>query len=332
MPPEWAEQEAVWMSWPVHTHHWPDKLPMIQGVFAAMAAAISAFEEVRINAAPDHHAAIKAALDKANADPAAVRLFPHPTDDVWCRDHGPTFLKHAGTGEIALTDWAFNAWGGKFEPHDSDNMVPSLIAHALGLRSFRSNLFFEGGGLEVDGSGKVLTTESVALNPNRNPDWSKTAVEEEIRAFLGVDDVLWLPSGLEGDDTDGHIDTLTRFVAPGTVLTAVETHPADPNHAVLERNRRMLVDMGLDVHVLPQPSPIAAPAGWRESRLPGTYANFLILNNAVLVPTYRRPDEDTAAIRILRGIFPERQIIGFDCLDILLEGGAIHCLTQQQPA
>jgi agmatine deiminase len=178
----------------------------------------------------------------------------------------------------------------------------------------------------------VLTTESVALNPNRNPGWGQARVENELRAFLGVDDVLWLPSGLEGDDTDGHIDTLSRFVAPGTVLTAVEANPADPNHAVLERNRRMLVDLGLEVHTLPQPPPIAAPAGWRESRLPGTYANFLILNDAVLVPTYRMPEADAAALAIIGGHFPGRDIVGFDCLEILLEGGAIHCLTQQQPA
>ncbi len=332
MPPEWARQTAIWMSWPVHAHHWPDRFPLMQQVFARMAMAISRHEEVRVNAGEEFHHTIRDTLAKAGADLSAIRLFPHFTNDVWCRDHGPTFLKHPATGEIALTDWKFNAWGGKFEPHDADDAVPARIAASLGLRSFRSRLCFEGGGLEVDGAGRVLTTESVALNPNRNPGWTKSEVEAEIRAFLGVDQVLWLPSGLEGDDTDGHIDTLTRFVAPGTVLTAIESDHTDPNYPVLERNRAMLRDMGLQVIDLPQPEPIAAPAGWREDRLPGTYANFLVVNDAVLVPTYRQPERDARALAIIGECFPGRTPVAFDCLDILLEGGAIHCLTQQQPA
>ena len=331
MPPEWAAQKAVWLSWPVHDYHWPDRLPIIQGVFARLAAAISKHALARVNAAPEHHEAIRKAVLAAGADPATLELFPHPTDDVWCRDHGPTFVKHRVTGEVAMTDWKFNAWGGKYEPHDSDDAVPARIASALGMRRFRSELCFEGGGLEVDGAGRVLTTESVALNTNRNPEWTRARVEQELRDFLGVDDVLWLPSGLEGDDTDGHIDTLTRFTAPNTVLTAVETDPSDVNFPVLDRNRRMLLEMGLTVIDLPQPDPIAAPDGWRVPRLPGTYANFLVVNDAVLVPTYQQPGPDARALGIIGDAFPGRRAIGFDSLEILLEGGAIHCLTQQEP-
>ena len=332
MPPEWAPQAALWMSWPVAPCLWADHRDRIESIFARLAAEISRWEEVRINAVESHHAAIRRHLEAAGADPLAVRLFAHPTNDVWCRDHGPTFVKHHGTGEVAVVDWRFNAWGGKFEPHDLDNTVPAQIANSLGMRRFASSLFFEGGGLEVDGAGRVLTTESVVLNANRNPAWSREAVENELRAFLGCDSVLWLPSGLEGDDTDGHIDTLTRFVAPGVVLTAVDPDPADPNHAVLRRNREMLVAQGLEVIDLPQPPPVPAPTGWREDRLPATYANFLVVNDAVLVPGYRQPEHDARAAALVGECFPGRKPVLFDCLDIVLEGGAIHCLTQQQPA
>ena len=332
MPPEWAPQAAVWMSWPVNASHWPGKMELMRGVFARLGTAISRFGEVRVNAAPEHHAAIAAELNAAGADMQAIRLFPHPTDDVWCRDHGPTFVKNPETGEVAVVDWRFNAWGGKFTPHDTDDAVPARIADSLGMRRFASPMFFEGGGLEVDGAGRVMTTESVALNPNRNPDWTRARIERELLGFLGCREVVWLPSGLEGDDTDGHIDTLSRFFGPGQVLTAVESNRDDPNHAVLERNRALLVDHGLAVMTLPQPAPIAAPPGWREDRLPGTYANFLVVNGGVLVPTYRQPAADQRAMDIIAECFPGRAVVGFDCLDILLEGGAIHCLTQQQPA
>jgi len=331
MPPEWAPQQAIWMSWPTDERLWPGRLPAIQEIFARLAAAIARYQQVRINAAPEHHAAIRATLATARADPAACLLYPHPTNDVWCRDHGPTFVTHRTTGEPAVVDWTFNAWGGKFEPHDLDNAVPAAIAATLGLRRFETNLVFEGGGLEVDGAGRILTTESVLLNPNRNPHRGRAEIETILRDHLGGSEVIWLPSGLEGDDTDGHIDTLTRFIAPATVLTAVEENPADPNHAVLDRNRALLREAGLTVIDLPQPEPIAAPAGWREDRLPGTYANFLILNDAVLTPTYGQPAPDDRALAILREAFPTRAIAPFDCREILLEGGAIHCLTQQQP-
>jgi agmatine deiminase len=332
MPPEWAPQAAVWLSWPHDPRLWPGKLDRIRGIFARLAALLAGFQEVRINAGPEHHAGIRALLDEAGADPAATQLFPHPTDDVWCRDHGPSFLKHRETGELAAVDWRFNAWGGKFEPHDRDDAVAALIARSLGLRCFSSRLVFEGGGLEVDGAGRVLTTRSVALNPNRNPGWSRAQVEAELLAMLGGDQVLWLPGGLAGDDTDGHIDTLTRFIAPGMVVTAVESDPADPNHRVLAENRALLAAAGLEIIDLPQPPPIAAPPGWRESRLPATYANFLLVNDGVIAPTYGQPGPDARALGIIGDCFPGRRVMAFDCREILLEGGAVHCLTQQQPA
>ncbi len=332
MPAEWSPQAAVWMSWPVDERLWPGRLVGVQGIFARLAATLSRWQEVRINAAPQHHTAIARQLDAAGADPASTRLFPHPTNDVWCRDHGPTFVKHRGTGEVAVVDWRFNAWGGKFEPYDLDDAVPGRIAATLGMRRFASKLVFEGGGLEVDGAGRVLTTASVALNANRNPGWTREAVESELLSCLGGGTVIWLPAGLQGDDTDGHIDTLARFIAPGTVLAAVEPDPADPNRAVLENNRRLLVDAGLEVIDLPQPPPVAAPPGWREPRLPATYANFLVVNGAVLVPAYRQPAADARAAARVGECFPGREAVSFDCLEILLEGGAVHCLTQQQPS
>ncbi len=332
MPAEWEPQEAVWMSWPVDPRLWPGRLEAIQGILANLAAALARHINVRINADPAHHAGIRRALKSSRADTLAIELFPHPTNDVWCRDHGPTFVRHRDTGEIALVDWTFNAWGEKFEPHNLDNEVPQRIAESLGLRRFPVNFTFEGGGLEADGEGRILTTESVALNPNRNPGIMRSQADEILRQSLGADEIIWLPSGLEGDDTDGHIDTLTRFTAPGTLLTAVEPNRSDPNHAILEQNKQLLIDAGLEVIDLPQPPPIPAPSGWRESRLPGTYANFLITNGAVLAPVYGFRKEDDHALGILRQAFPGHKVTPFDCREILLEGGAIHCLTQQQPA
>ena len=336
MPPEWAPQSAVWLSWPLSDRIWPGGLTDIQETFAHIAAAISEHETCRINADPAHHDTIRKSLARAKANLASVELYPHPTNDVWCRDHGPIFVKHRDTGELAITDWGFNAWGGKFEPYDLDDAVPGRVAESLGMRRFKAPMIAEGGALEVNGEGLLLTTESVLLTPTRNPQLTKADNERILRDYLGVKDILWLPSGLEGDDTDGHIDTLTRFTAPRTVLTVTEDDPNDPNHAVLRRNFDILehhrfADGGkLEVVPLPLPGAIR-PENWREDRLPATYANFLVINDAVLVPTYRQPHSDDMACEVIKSCFPKRRIVRIDCHDIILEGGALHCLTQQQP-
>lgn len=335
MPAEWEPQEAVWLSWPLNPQTWPDRLPLVQQAVARFAAAITRREKVCINAGT-HHASIRQTLLEAGGNPERIFLYSHPTNDAWCRDHGPTFLQNPKTRELAALDWPFNAWGGKFPPWDLDDQIAARIADALGLRRFRAPLIGEGGGIEVNGAGDLLVTESVWLNPNRNPGLTREQADTVFRDWLGVQRIHWLPGGLAGDDTDGHIDTLTRFIRSDAVVCVVTKDAGDPNREITERNRSLLESLRvgeeicLEVIPLPLPDPIR-PSGWRATLLPATYANFLIVNDAVLVPTYRQPDNDAAALDILRQCFPDREVEGIDSFDIVHEGGALHCLSQQQP-
>jgi len=337
MPAEWCAQAAIWLSWPLKPGAWPGCRAEAEQAYAAFVAAISRFEPVRINCARAAQARAGEALVRAQARLDRVTWYDHPTNDTWCRDHGPIFVKHRDTGEVMITDWAFNAWGAKFPAWDLDNAIPARVAEALTMRRVAIPMVAEGGSLEVNGAGVVLTTESVLLNPNRNPGLSREQAEAVLRAALGVEAVWWLTSGLPHDDTDGHIDTLTRFVNPTTVVTVLDRDARSPGHAVLERNRADLArfrlpDGGrLEIVPLPMPEPIHRP-GWRLEVLPATYANFLIVNGAVLVPTYRQPATDREALQRLAECFPDREVVGLDCRDIVLEGGALHCLSQKEPA
>ena len=339
MPPEWSPQEAVWLSWPVQDpRHWGGaKQEMIWGKFAEIAAGISLFEPVCINAPGSDHSAIAAACNRAKAVPERVRLYDHPHNDVWCRDHGPIFVKHARTGEVAVTDWEFNAWGGKFPPWDLDNAIPGKIAAALGKRVFKGGMILEGGAIEINGAGQLLTTEAVMLNPNRNPGLGRDEIEQRLRDGLGVSDILWLKQGIEGDDTDGHIDDLARFIDPQTLVACYDPNSSSPNQRVLADNlarlRSFLGPNGRPFEVLEIPLPEACEVpGWRLPVLPASYVNFLIVNGGVLVPTFRQARNDDRALGMIRELFPDRQVIGIDCLDLVEEGGTLHCISQQQPA
>jgi agmatine deiminase len=339
MPPEWAPQEAVWLSWPVEDpRHWGGaKRDLMWAKFAEIAAAITRHEPVRINAPATDHAAILAACNRAKAVPERVTLFDHPHNDVWCRDHGPIFVKHGVTGEVAVTDWEFNAWGGKFPPWDLDNEIPRRIAAALGMRLFKGGMVLEGGAIDVNGAGQLLTTEAVLLNTNRNPGLRRDAIEQGLRDTLGVSDILWLEQGIEGDDTDGHIDDLARFVDERTILACTEREATSPNKAVLEDNLARLRSFHgpggrpFEVVGIPLPEACEVP-GWRLPVLPASYVNFLIVNGGVLVPTFRQGRNDDRALGMIRELFPEREITGIDCLDLVEEGGTLHCISQQQPA
>ena len=336
MPAEWTPQAAVWLSWPLNPVTWRDRREALLSAYARFAAAISHHEPVRINCAIEHQSKARDDLRAAGANLARVEFFDIPTNDAWCRDHGPVFTRHRETGEVAVVDFTFNAWGGKFPPWDLDDAVPARVAEHLRLRRFVIPMICEGGALEVNGEGLLLTTESVLLNPNRNTGWDKARTESMLRGALGVDDILWLPSGLLGDDTDGHIDTLTRFFRPDAVLTVHDDDPSNANHATLARNTRILeafrtrAGNRLEVVRLPNPDPIRVD-NWRQEVLPPSYANFLIVNDAVIVPTYRQPAKDDAALATLARCYPGRAIVPVDCHDIVLEGGALHCLSQQQP-
>ena len=259
----------------------------------------------------------------------------HPTNDAWCRDHGPIFLQrqHGGAVDEAIVDWGFNAWGGKYPPFDLDDVVPTRIGAELGLVVFHPGIIMEGGSIDVNGRGTLLTTESCLLNPNRNPALERGEIEAHLRAYLGVRNILWLGDGILGDDTDGHVDDLTRFVDPGTVVTVLEDDPLDPNYAPLRENLERLRQMRdqdgrpLRVETLPMPTPLEHEG----QRLPASYANFYIANGLVLLPLYDRTRDDAAAGTLQR-LFPDRQVIGIDCTHLVWGLGAFHCVTQQWPS
>ena len=340
MPPEWSPQEAVWLSWPVEDpRHWGGaKREMIWAKFAEIAAAISRFETVRINAPAADHAAISTACNRAKSVPERIELFNHPHNDVWCRDHGPIFVKHGITGEVALTDWEFNAWGGKFPPWDLDNAIPEKAAAALKMERFTSKMILEGGAIETNGKGTLLTTEAVLLNPNRHggKPGNKAEVEKELKAMLGVKDIVWFKKGIEGDDTDGHIDDIVRFIREDAVICMVEPRDSDPNHKVLKEIRERLDDVKapdggkLEIIEIEMPQAIEMK-DWRLSRLPASYANFMIMNNAVLLPLFGHKKKDAAAEDKISECFPGREIISMMAKDLVTEGGAFHCIGMHQP-
>ena len=337
-PAEWEKQDHVWFSWPHRSDTWPaEKLVHIQHQFAQIITTVAQFQQVSINAHVSLHKGIIKLLAASNCELEKLTLHNHATNDVWCRDHGATFVINKSTNKLRAVDWHFNAWGGKFPPWNLDDKVAERMAISSDAEHYRSPLYLEGGAIEGNGAGTLITTEAVALNTNRNPDWGKPDVEDELRKALGVSDIFWLPSGIVGDDTDGHIDDLTRFVKEDAILSIVEKNSKDPNYQILQRNLERLQDLRtvggsrVEAVELPMPDPLIAE-NWRLAQLPASYANFLILNDAVLAPTFSQKRNDDQALGILRECFSNRAVIGIDCRDIVWEGGAIHCITQQQPS
>lgn len=255
-----------------------------------------------------------------------------PTNEPWCRDHGPIFLTRDRDPKLAVVDWDYNAWGNKYPPFDLDEVVPTRLAQILNVPVFYPRMILEGGAIDVNGAGALLTTESCLLNPNRNPNLRREEIEQRLRDFLGVREILWLGDGIAGDDTDGHIDDLARFVSERTVVTVVEDDPKDENYEALQENLARLRelktgDRTIDIVTLPMPKKIV-----REGlRLPASYANFYVANTCVLVPTFADPADDVA-LSILRECFLNRRVIGIDCRELIWGLGTFHCLTQQQPA
>ena len=333
MPAEWEPQEAVWLTWPVNETTWPGIYERIPPKFAEIAAILSRHGKVRINCPGFLRKSALACLGKAGAEAARVELFDHPSNDAWCRDHGPIFVRNDATGEVALTDWKFNAWGGKYPPFDDDDAIPRRIAGALGLRRFEAPAVMEGGALEVDGRGGLLTTASCLLNPNRNPGLSRADVERLLGEYLAVDRFYWLGEGIAGDDTDGHIDDIARFLPDGGVLCAVSDDETDPDYRPLRENAELLSTFrgpgGGRFEVTPLPVP--GPVFFRGERLPASYANYLVINEAVLVPTFGRPERDGRALEVIGGCFPGRTVYGIDCTDLVVGLGTLHCISQQQP-
>jgi agmatine deiminase len=278
-------------------------------------------------------ASVRELLERASVSTERVGLHRIPTDDAWIRDHGPTFVIGGAPPALAAVSWGYNAWGGKYPPWDQDAQVASRVAFSLGVPRIEGGMILEGGSIETDGEGTLLTTESCLLHPNRNPTLSRAEIEERLRAALGVERILWLGDGIVGDDTDGHVDDLTRFVAPGVVVTVVEEDPADENHSALADNLRRLETMEdargrrLTVVTLPMPAPVV----WEGHRLPASYANFYVANAAVLLPVFGDP-QDRKAGEVLARLFPGRSVVPIPARDLVWGLGACHCLTQQEPA
>jgi len=334
MPAEWEPQTAVWLSWPHNLATWPGNFRPIPAKFAEIVAHISRFEEVRINVARALQPRARRLIARAGADLAKVTLYDHPTNDAWCRDHGPIFVKNDRTGEVALTDWDYNAWGDKYPPYDRDNLIPPRIGRALGLRRFEKKMVLEGGSIDVNGAGLLLTSEACLLHPNRNPGLDRAQIEQNLRDYLGVKTILWLGDGIIGDDTDGHIDDLSRFFAVDGIVTVVEPNRRDKNHDILKENLRRLralrTPAGHKFRLVELPMP--QPRSYKGQRLPMSYANFLVINGAVLMPAFRQPRRDAEAAEVLAGCFPGRKIIPVDCLELVWGLGTLHCISQQQPA
>lgn len=336
MPPEWAPHRGTWLSWPHKEASWPDKFEPVPAIFAGLVSHLAPREEVHINVnGPEVEASVRALLRDREVPLSQVFFHHNPTNDAWCRDHGPIFVQRETSGrrEELILDWGYNAWGNKYPPYDLDDVVPSRVGAEFDIPVVHPGIVMEGGSLDVNGAGTLITTEACLLNPNRNPALSRPQIEQHLKDYLGVRHILWLGDGIVGDDTDGHVDDLTRFTDAITVVTVVEQDPADENYRPLMENLERLRSMKdqdgqpLRVVTLPMPQPLYQA----DQRLPASYANFYIANGIVLLPTYRSPGDEIAR-QTLQDLFPDRRVIGVDCTDLVWGLGAIHCVTQQWPS
>ena len=328
LPAEWEPHEATWIAWPHNRSDWPGRFAPIPWVYAEIVRQLSRVERVRIlvqNEALRRQAC--RILRQTGAVMEAIEFFECPTDRVWVRDYGPLFLKNR-RGELALAAWRFNAWA-KYDDWQRDAAATSYICRRSKLPVWTPGMVLEGGSIDSNGAGLVLTTEECLLSPvqARNPGVGREAVERALRDYLGADRVLWLRNGIAGDDTHGHVDDIARFVSRDTVAAAWEDDPADANHQPLRENFRLLRAAGLRVLKLPMPRPLY----FAGRRLPASYANFYIANRLVVVPTFNDP-RDRLALSVLAKLFPDREVIGINCTELIWGLGALHCMTQQQPA
>jgi agmatine deiminase len=333
-PAEWAKHTATWLSWPHKEESWPGKIGLIYPKYCEFIKALTEGELVRINAGTETMKAFAIEqLTAAGVNLNKVEFFDFPTNDAWCRDHGPAFLINPEAKQKAIVDWGYNAWGEKYPPYDLDDVIPTKIAQHFNLPVYNPGIVMEGGSVDFNGKGTVLTTTACLLNQNRNPHLDQQQIEAYLQNYYGVEQVLWLGDGIVGDDTDGHIDDITRFVNEDTVVTAVEENKANENYQILQENlqtlktMRLLNGKQLNIVELPMPDPVF----YDGQRLPASYANFYIANTSVIVPTYRCANDDNA-LSILEGCFPDRKIIGIDSTDIIWGLGSFHCLSQQEPA
>ncbi len=323
MPAEWEPHRATWLSWPHNLDTWPGKFDPVPGVFVHIVQALEEPVHILVKDAP-----MEAAVRGLLTGVPEVHIHQIPTNDCWMRDHGPTFVQ--GPQGQTLINWEFNSWGQKYGPWDLDNQVPHRLAALLDLPQVTPGIVLEGGSIDVNGQGLCLTTEQCLLNRNRNPQLTRFEIEAYLRNFLGVETILWLGEGIVGDDTDGHIDDLARFVGPQTIVTTLTEDPQEENYLLLQANYQRLLRLAQDHDLTIMTLPLPTPLYYDGVRLPASYANFYIANNVVLVPIFDDP-QDQLALMTLQKCFPGRRIKGINCTDLVWGLGAIHCVTQQQP-
>ena len=364
MPAEWHHHAATWLTWPKDPETWPGRVPQVEEVFLRMIAGLAPNEIVNLlvdDSATE--AAVRARCNFPGAD--NIRFHRITTVDSWIRDYGPNFLLSGGLmsdklqfvddsrretpgteldklkfigQSIAYNDWIFNAWGNKYQELKRDDSIPARLESLLKVPRFEPGIVMEGGSVDVNGAGCVLTTEQCLLNPNRNPHLSKDEIEQYLKSYLGVEKVLWLGEGIVGDDTDGHIDDIARFVAPDVIVCAVEEDPEDVNYKLLQDNLKRLRTMtnaegdAFDIVTLPMPGVVGGTSTDKRNldRLPASYANFYIANGVVLAPVFGHAN-DARALETLQKLFPDRRVVGINCEPLVWGMGTIHCVSQQQP-
>ena len=359
MPAEWRRHTATWLSWPKDPETWPNRVGRVQEIFVDMMTALAPHETVNLlvdDAETESEVRSRCSFEGAGN----IQIHRLPTVDSWIRDYGPNFLlsdklqsvadlpkespnddddKLKFVGQpLAYNDWIFNAWGNKYEELKKDNRIPEQLESVLRIPRFTPGIVMEGGSIEVNGAGCVLTTEQCLLNPNRNPQLSRSEIEDYLKNFLGVGKVLWLGEGIVGDDTDGHIDDIARFAGPNTIVCAVEDDPEDANYGLLQDNLKRLQSMTdtegrpFEIVTLPMPGVVGGTSTDSRNldRLPASYANFYIANSVVLAPIFGHAN-DTRALQTLEKLFPDRRVVGINCEPLVWGMGTIHCVTQQQP-
>jgi len=329
MPAEWEPQEAVWLTWPHNELTWPDgMLTEVERTYSKVIHVLHCGEKIKLLVRnPQSELKIRMILEREGVALSQIVFVPVAAEDSWIREYGPTLVIGPDRSPLAMVKWRFNAWGDKYEDLIGDDRIPRELNKTLRLPVFEPGIVLEGGSIEVNGAGTVLTTEQCLLNKNRNPQLSREQIEEYLREYLNVSRVLWLAEGIVGDDTDGHIDDIARFIDENTVICAFEDDPADENYEILADNYNRLVGFGLDVVKLPMPGYV----GDRHARLPASYANFYIGNDAVVVPTFGHTN-DQRALEIVQKCFPKHPIVGVHATAMVHGLGTIHCCSQQEPA
>ncbi len=337
MPAEWEPHESTWLSWPHNSLTFPDRIKKVEETYLHMIEVLHKHESINLFVTDlNMKSRVGQLLEQNGINLQKINFYISDYADVWFRDYGPVFLINKAKKQLAFVHWIFNAWGGKYKDLAKDSQIPYIISNRLQLNNFRPGIVLEGGSVEINGKGTAITTEQCLLNSNRNPNLSKPEIEKSLMDYYGINHVIWLKSGVAGDDTDGHIDNLARFVNPNTVLCAYEENESDENHLALKNNYDILINSTdqdgkkLEIIKMPMPPAILANSNDGKTRLPASYLNFYVANKVVLVPTFKHKNDRTA-MKIIQKQFPGRKVIGIDCRDLIFGMGTIHCVTQQQP-